>query len=337
MKRSGTILLCLACGMALSVIAQADSPSPATPNRNAAAPTGDLKKRIEFFKQRNRNFPTMGGPGPKAAPAPATNAGQPNHAPSNVHASPSPGVSAENPPGNPNNPYGSIATRNVFGLNPPTPAVVDTPQGPPPPKITLTGITTILGPTEALYKVSGVPQPGKPPKDESYILQEGQGQDGVVVQHIDMAKGIVTFNNNGVVQEIPLVAGVASGGATGAARGGGGFQPPQAAGFGARPNYNNTLQNFRQRMQQQRMGNQNGINPTGNNFNPSGQSSFNGGYNNPNSSTPQLSSDDAAALIAAQHAQLEQSGDPKATIFPPTKFDDEARQEAGGGGTPPPP
>ncbi len=154
-----------------------------------------------------------------------------------------------------------------------------------------------------------------------------------MVQHIDMAKGIVTFNNNGVVQEIPLVAGVASGGATGAARGGGGFQPPQAAGFGARPNYNNTLQNFRQRMQQQRMGNQNGINPTGNNFNPSGQSSYNGGYNNPNSSTPQLSSDDAAALIAAQHAQLEQSGDPKATIFPPTKFDDEARQEAGGGGT----
>ncbi len=74
----------------------------------------------------------MGGTDQKVSAliAPATNAGQPNHAPSNVHASPSPGVSAENPPGNPNNPYGSIATRNVFGLNPPTLAVVDTRQGP---------------------------------------------------------------------------------------------------------------------------------------------------------------------------------------------------------------
>ena len=113
----------------------------------------------------------------------------------------------------PGNPYGSIVKRNVFGLNPVP--VVDpnaAPPGPPPPKITLTGITTIFGPAEALFKVAGVKREGKPPQDESYIFTEGESQDDVEVTAIDTVKKVVTFNNNGVVQEIPLTAGVASGG-----------------------------------------------------------------------------------------------------------------------------
>ncbi len=113
----------------------------------------------------------------------------------------------------PGNPYGSIVKRNVFGLNPVP--VVDpnvAPPGPPPPKITLTGITTIFGPAEALFKVAGVKREGKPPQDESYIFTEGESQDDVEVTAIDTVKKIVTFNNNGVVQEIPLTAGIASGG-----------------------------------------------------------------------------------------------------------------------------
>ncbi len=113
----------------------------------------------------------------------------------------------------PGNPYGSIVKRNVFGLNPVP--VVDpnvAPPGPPPPKITLTGITTIFGPAEALFKVAGVKREGKPPQDESYIFTEGESQDNVEVTAIDTVKNVVTFNNNGVVQQIPLTAGVASAG-----------------------------------------------------------------------------------------------------------------------------
>jgi hypothetical protein len=331
MKRSGRILLCFACGMALSAVVQANNgpngPSPASPSANANQ-KGDMASKIEALKKRLHaknpapNFPVPGGSAPRVfppgvAPAAPSNRAQPGSVPK------------DNSQGNP---YTSIAARNVFGLNPPAPAVIDTPQGPPPPKITLTGITTIFGPREALYKVSGVPQPGKPPKDESYILQEGQGQDDVVVERIDVDKGIVTFNNHGQVQDILLMAGVASGGSTGTSSGGGGgFQQPQA-GFGGRQGYNNALQNFRQRLQQQRMGNQNGNNPADNNFNPSGQSGYNNGYNQ-NSSMPQLSSDDQAALIAAQHAQLQQEGNPMANLFPPTKYDPEANQEAGVSGT----
>ena len=113
----------------------------------------------------------------------------------------------------PGNPYGSIVKRNIFGLNPVP--VVDpniAPPGPPPPKITLSGITTIFGPAEALFKVAGVKREGKPPQDEYYIFTEGESQDNVEVTAIDTVKNIVTFNNNGVVQQIPLTAGVASAG-----------------------------------------------------------------------------------------------------------------------------
>ncbi len=289
-----------------------------------------MASKIEALKKRlHAKNPGSGIPAP-GAPAPRVSPGVPNAAPSD-HAQPR-SLSKDN---SQDTTYASIATRNVFGLNPPAPAVVDTPQGPPPPKITLTGITTILGPTEALYKVSGVPQIGKPPKDESYILQEGQGQDDVVVEHIDMAKGIVTFNNHGVVQEIPLVAGVASGGSA-SSGGGGGFQQPQA-GFGGRQGYNNALQNFRQHIQEQRMGNQNGNNPAGNNFN-SLRDKVVITVLIPAVIQSQLSPDDAAALTAAQHAQMQAQGNPMANLFPPTKYDPEANQEAGvdptGGSTP---
>jgi hypothetical protein len=308
--------------MALSAVAQAaNGPTPASPNPDATHQKVDIAKKMELLKKRLHaknpalNFANFPGPASPAPQASSPHAAQPSPVPVRS-------ALAEN-----GNPYASIVTRNVFGLNPPAPVVADTPPGPPPPKITLTGITTIFGPAEALYKVSGVPQPGKPPKDESYILKESEGQDDVVVERIDVAKGIVTFNNHGVVQDIPLAAGVASGGTAGTGGSGGGFQPPRFGGFGGQPNYNNAIQNFRQRLQQQRMGNQNG-------YNPSGQNGFNGGYNNnynPNSSTPQLSPDDQAALIAAQHAQLQNQGNPAADIFPPTKYDPEANQEAGGG------
>jgi len=104
------------------------------------------------------------------------------------------------------NPYTSIAVRNVFSLNPPaaTPdsaADVDKDL----PKITLTGITTILGPLQVLFKTFGGGSPGVPIKDKFYDLAEGQTQDEIEVSRIDPKNELVTFNNHGVVQELPLV------------------------------------------------------------------------------------------------------------------------------------
>jgi hypothetical protein len=102
-----------------------------------------------------------------------------------------------------NNPYAPIVVRNVFGLNPPQ--VVDPNQNTePPPKITPNGIMTIFGNRQALFKVSIPAKPGIPAKDDDYILGEGQRQDDIEVTSIDEKSGLVTFNNHGTVQQIPL-------------------------------------------------------------------------------------------------------------------------------------
>lgn len=107
-------------------------------------------------------------------------------------------------------PYSLISARNVFGLNPPQ-ASSEQQESAPPPKITLTGITTILGAPEALYKVAGSRTNGKQGQDESCILKEGQEQDEVAVISINVEKAVVTFNNHGIRQEIALANGPAIG------------------------------------------------------------------------------------------------------------------------------
>ena len=223
----------------------------------------------------------------------------------------------------PGNPYGSIVKRNVFGLNPVP--VVDpnvAPPGPPPPKITLTGITTIFGPAEALFKVAGVKREGKPPQDESYIFTEGESQDDVEVTAIDTVKKVVTFNNHGTVQELPLTAGVASGG--GSAPSQPSFTSPRPfgrqfgrPGFGGPGGGQRNLPGGFQRPQ----GN-GGPGQFNNGYSPNNNNSS---YNNNNLATQNgLSGDDQAALIAAQHAQLQSQGNPLAAIFPPTTYDGQA-------------
>ena len=102
------------------------------------------------------------------------------------------------------NPYPSITTRNVFGLTPTTETVA-VPAVPDklPPKITINGITSIFGRLQVLFKVSGT-EPGQPAKENSYMLDENQSRDDINVMHIDAEAEMVTFNNHGLVQEIPL-------------------------------------------------------------------------------------------------------------------------------------
>ena len=105
----------------------------------------------------------------------------------------------------PENPYAPIVVRNVFDLNPPqkidTAPVV---EAAPPPKITPNGIMDVFGHLQVFFKVSESGKPGQPAKDNSYILSEGQGQDDVEVLKINEKDALVTFNNHGTVQELPL-------------------------------------------------------------------------------------------------------------------------------------
>jgi hypothetical protein len=103
-----------------------------------------------------------------------------------------------------NNPYAPIVIRNVFGLNPPTPPAAPVKQDVPLPKITPNGIMSILGRLQVLFKVDTVATPGKPSVEESYILTEGQRQDDIEIVKINEKAAMVTFNNNGVIQEIGL-------------------------------------------------------------------------------------------------------------------------------------
>ena len=93
------------------------------------------------------------------------------------------------------NPYKAIVDRNVFGLKPPPPPVdpnLEAAAKNPPPKITLTGITTILGNKRALMKTPpAAVKPGEQPREQSYILSEGQRDGDMEVVQIDEKTGSV--------------------------------------------------------------------------------------------------------------------------------------------------
>jgi hypothetical protein len=67
----------------------------------------------------------------------------------------------------------------------------------PPPKITPNGIMTIFGRLQALFKVAAKVKPGQPPKEDAFVLAEGERQDGIEVKKINQPDGIVTFDNHG--------------------------------------------------------------------------------------------------------------------------------------------
>jgi hypothetical protein len=98
------------------------------------------------------------------------------------------------------NQYQAIPERNVFGLRPP-PAQAQPPNTPVPlPKITLTGITTILESKRALMKVApSGSKPGAAAAELSLILTEGQREGDIEVLQIDEKAGSVKVNNSGTV------------------------------------------------------------------------------------------------------------------------------------------
>src|SRR5438045_1291474 len=96
------------------------------------------------------------------------------------------------------NPYQGIIDRNVFALKPLPVATKDNSKDAnPPPKITLTGITTILGKKQALMNVAMPAKPPEPAKQKSFILAEGQRDGDIEVLEIDETSGTVKVDDFG--------------------------------------------------------------------------------------------------------------------------------------------
>ena len=210
----------------------------------------------------------------------------------------------------PNNPYAPIVVRNVFGLNPPE-AVDAASQGEPPPKITPNGIMSILGQLQVLFKVAGTAKPGQPAKDESYILSEGQRQDEIEVIHIDEKASLVTFNNHGTVQEIPL-ANAPTISAT----------PPPNSDNGARGRFGGRSAGGPGAARNRGRGDDSTLTsvPTRAGYSGQQQPQYSGQQQPQNTITPEVQ----MIMIAAQHAKAQQEGNPMAVIFPPTPIDADA-------------
>jgi hypothetical protein len=219
------------------------------------------------------------------------------------------------------NPYSQIVVRNPFGLNPPPAVDPNAASANPPPKITPNGIMTILGQLQVLFKVTEPAAPGKPAADQSYILTEGEAQDDIEVTKIDDKACIVTFNNHGTVQELPLASAAAT-----SAAGNGAMNPNSPNRFG--PNGANGSNPFNGG------GNFGGHNPAANpggnpnnaanNASPSGTA--------PAHSTFSMTPEEQVIMIEAQRQQYQNEGDPTARIMPTTELT--PPPDSGDGSTP---
>src|SRR5215469_9375441 len=99
-------------------------------------------------------------------------------------------------------PYSAIVDRNVFNLHPPPPPVDPSELAKNKvqiPKLTLNGITTILG-KKIVFLTMPATKPGGQP--QSLMLAEGQAQDEVEAKQIDEKAGVVKVNNHGEDQTL---------------------------------------------------------------------------------------------------------------------------------------
>ena len=253
-------------------------------------------------------------------------------------------ASANNPL--PDNPYAAVAVRNIFGLvAPPPPPDPNAKQEASLPKITPTGIMTVFGHSQVLFKVAGTAvKQGQPARDEFYILSQGQRQDDIEVTKIDEKNSLVTFNNHDITQELPLVSPPASGSPAASPSpvagnpamgqglpGGGNNGPGGITRFGVGP------------------GGRNGS--MGNGANSSSGGGGNGG-NGANGGLPlggatqgrtyqpeasTMSAEEISVMIAAQHLKAIQENSPTAPLFPPTQIDGPAGITGSGSGDGGPP
>ena len=205
------------------------------------------------------------------------------------------------------NPYDSIVARNIFSLVPmPTndPASQKPPD--PPAKITPNGIMSLFGQEQVLFKVATPPKPGQPPQDQSYVMSEGDRQDGIAVTKIDEQAGMITFDNHGVIQTLALTS---ASDASGSAMGGPSGSTPDQPG-----------RRFGGRFGRARDMSGGGANP---NNTPSSGSTPANVNNNSDRITPEAQ----VILMEAQRQQFQQEGNPAAAIIPPTPLTQELQDD----------
>ena len=215
------------------------------------------------------------------------------------------------------NPYDSIVARNIFSLVPmPTndPAAQKPPD--PPAKITPNGIMSLFGQEQVLFKVATPPKPGQPPQDQSYVMSEGDRQDGIAVTKIDEQAGMITFDNHGVIQTLALTSASDASTSTTPADGvgGRGFMPAGRRLSG--------------RMGQAR----NFGNPSDGSSPSPGTPSYGG--NNNSQQQEQMSPEAQALLIENNYMQAKANNDPTAPLFPPTPLREQSDASLNGGNPP---
>ena len=215
----------------------------------------------------------------------------------------------------PGNPYAPVVVRNIFGLNPPPLIDPTATTAEPPVKIMPNGIMSIFGQLQVLFKVAG-----KPPGQDAYTLSEGEQQDDIGVVKIDEKASVVTFNNHGIVQALPLVAATASSVPAPAST----FAPGSRAMPGIAPGGSggNTGANGFMNRFGNRVGNLPGSNGNGGGNNPAVGNNLNSGNVPTSYGSQQPAIDPAvqAVLIEANRALAQQQGDPTAKIFPKTEL-----------------
>jgi hypothetical protein len=225
------------------------------------------------------------------------------------------------------NPYATIAARNIFALNPPTPPAP--PEDPEKnlPKITPTGIQSFFGQSKVLFKVAaGTAARGRQPaKEEFYILSQGQREDDIEVIRIDEKNSLVTFDNHGTTQQLPLASAAESGafassspgpgnpGMMRGRRGGGGSSGPAGfTQFGAGPGGNNGG------MGNGAAGFNSGAGNGANGGIELGSSARPGGNYQPMQDNPAPSAESQVILMEYNRLVAQQKGDPQAVLIPPT-------------------
>jgi hypothetical protein len=100
-------------------------------------------------------------------------------------------------------PYTAITGRNVFGLVSISIEPTNTPPALSLPQIVPQGFATILGPEVVLFEVVDH-APDKAATKSLYVLKTGETRDGFTVEQINPAAGMITFDNHGTIQRIPL-------------------------------------------------------------------------------------------------------------------------------------
>ena len=232
------------------------------------------------------------------------------------------------------NPYAPIVDRNVFGLVPiPTnPPPVDPGSLIPKPKISPNGIMRLFGQLQVIFKVTNN-RPGQPPKEDSYVMGEGDRQDEIEVLKIDEKAASISFNNHGEVQELPLVASAPSAGGPAAAPSG--FAPsPGMTAPGMSPaagaNSSTTIGTLGGRFGRNRNL------PAPGNPGASGTPGFGSATAAPSGTQPEAISPEAQVIMMeAQRAEWQQKGNPAAAIIPRTALTPLLEGDGSGNSGPP--